>query len=158
MSALKFKPSFEKSPYDALTETLLIGIDPGVKTGFGVWNQFDRRLTHVATYGVLEAQDQVKAYRDRGDSICLIIEDARKRKWFGLNADAKRQGAGSVKRDSAIWEEFCNKEGIPFRLVHPKKGSTKKSDAEFKAMTGWEGRTSSHSRDAAMIVYGRTRF
>ncbi|TGK10370.1 hypothetical protein [Leptospira stimsonii] len=158
MSSLKMRPSFEKSQYDPLNERLLIGIDPGTKTGFGVWDREDRRLKHVATYNLLEAQKEVKAYRDKGEPICLIIEDARKRKWFGPNADAKRQGAGSVKRDCKIWVEFCDMEGIPYRLVHPNKGGTKIRETEFQIQTGWKGRTSEHARDAAMLVHGRGRF
>ncbi|MDI7219364.1 hypothetical protein QMN07_17875 [Leptospira santarosai] len=149
---------FERSEFDALPETLLIGIDPGVRTGFGVWNQESKRLTHVATYSVLEAQEEVKTYKTADVPICLIIEDARKRKWFGKNPEMKRQGAGSVKRDCKLWEEFCELEGIPYRLVHPQRGRTKHTSAEFRTLTGWTGRTSEHSRDAAMLVVGRGRF
>ncbi|TGK36185.1 hypothetical protein EHQ12_04185 [Leptospira gomenensis] len=158
MSVLKSVPSFEKSQFDALDEKILIGIDPGVNTGFAAYSRESRKLVHVATYGVLKAQDEVLAYWEKDKSLCLLIEDARKRKWFGDNAGAKRMGAGSVKRDCKLWEEFCNKNGIPFRLVHPKKGGTKNKPAEFQILTGWTGRTSSHARDAAMIVYGRGRY
>ncbi|EMK02891.1 hypothetical protein LEP1GSC166_1879 [Leptospira kirschneri] len=158
MSALKINPSFEKSAYEPITEKILIGIDPGTKTGFAVLNRFTKRLTHVATYSLLDAQQEVLSYIAASVPICLIIEDARKRKWFGPNANAKRQGAGSVKRDCKIWEEFCNKNGIPFRLVHPKRGATKIKDTEFRILTGWTGRTSEHARDAAMLVVGTGRF
>ncbi|ULG90729.1 hypothetical protein FH593_20735 (plasmid) [Leptospira interrogans] len=159
MSALKKnKLSFERGPFEPLYETLLIGIDPGVQTGFAVWNRVRRELVVVTTLNLLEAQEKVKAFRDKGESICLTIEDARKRKWFGPNANAKRQGAGSVKRDCALWEEFCKREGIPFRLVHPKRGATKIKAAEFRILTGWTEPTSEHARDAAMLVVGRGRF
>lgn len=158
MSGLKINPSFEKSAYEPLDETILIGIDPGVHTGFAAWNRDTRKLIHVATYSILEAQDEVLAYWEKDKSLCLIIEDARKRKWFGDNAGAKRMGAGSVKRDCQLWEGFCNKYGIPFRLVHPKKGATKNKAVEFQILTGWKGRTSGHARDAAMLVHGRGRF
>ncbi|TGN00396.1 hypothetical protein EHR03_13040 [Leptospira mayottensis] len=137
---------------------LLIGIDPGTKTGFAVWDREVRELIHVATYSLLKAQDEVKAYFKKGKSLCLIIEDARKRKWFGNNAEAKRQGAGSVKRDCKIWQEFCEQEGIYYRLVHPQRGATKLKAVEFQALTGWTKRTTEHARDAAMLVAGRGRF
>lgn len=158
MSALKKNPSFEKSAYEPLNERILIGIDPGVNTGFAVWSRKDETLINVETYSILDAQAEVLRWKYTNIGICLIIEDARKRKWFGPNAEAKRQGAGSVKRDCKLWEDFCNREGIPFRLVHPKRGATKVKTVEFQALTGWRGRTSVHARDAAMLVVGRGRF
>ncbi|EMO43825.1 hypothetical protein [Leptospira santarosai] len=149
---------FEKSQFDPLTEALLIGIDPGVETGLAVWNKDTQRLTQVATYSALEAQEEVKSYNSWGVPICLIIEDARKRTWFGKNSEKKRQGAGSVKRDCKLWVEFCELNKIPYRLVHPQRGKTKHKAAEFRTLTGWTGRTSEHSRDAAMLVVGRGRF
>lgn len=65
------------------------------------------------------------------------------------------QGAGSVKRDASIWEEFCTDYEIPFRALPPIKGGTKLQPDYFKALTGWKGKTSEHARDAAMIVFGR---
>ncbi|EMS84074.1 hypothetical protein [Leptospira noguchii] len=149
---------FEKSQFEPLTERLLIGIDPGTETGFAIWNQDLKQLTRVMTYSVLKAQDEVKACFEKDKSLCLIIEDARKRKWYGENSDAKRMGAGSVKRDCTIWVEFCNRNGIPYRLDHPKRGFTKIKDAEFKILTGWMKRTSEHARVAALLVFRLGRF
>ena len=64
-------------------------------------------------------------------------------------------GAGSVKRDAVIWEEFCIDNGIKFFSVPPAKGLTKWSAQTFSEVTGWQGRTSNHGRDAALLVYGR---
>ena len=76
------------------------------------------------------------------------------RKWFGKTDRERLQGVGSVKRDSSIWEEFCDYYSIEYMLIAPKNNRTKTTAAEFKKMTGWEGRTSEHSRDAAMLVWG----
>ncbi|EMO20703.1 hypothetical protein LEP1GSC168_0032 [Leptospira santarosai str. HAI134] len=57
-----------------------------------------------------------------------------------------------------MWVEFCELNKIPYRLVHPKRRATKIKAAEFRTLTGWTGRTSEHSRDAAMLVVGRGRF
>lgn len=85
----------------------------------------------------------------------VLFEDARQRKWFGADSNAKMQGAGSVKRDASIWEEFCTDYQIAFRALPPAKGGTKLNPDYFKALTGWRGKTSEHARDAAMIVFGR---
>ena len=68
----------------------------------------------------------------------------------------RRQGAGSVKRDSQIWEDFLSDNGIRFEMRAPKNNTTKLSADVFKALTKWPKRTNSHERDAAMLVFGET--
>lgn len=129
-----------------------IGIDTGTHTGFAVWD--GRKFCEVSTLKIHQAMDRVRYYKGQGE-VRVFFEDARKRKWYGNNAQAKKQGAGSVKRDSAIWQEFLSDEGIDFLPVHPLKGMTKMTDMQFKYLTGWKGRTSNHARDAGMLVFGR---
>ena len=87
------------------------------------------------------------------------MEDARKRKWFGPRSQEKQQGAGSVKRDCSIWEDFLteinkNSENkITFEMLHPIKGATKLNKEMFQKITGITSATSEHARDAFMLVY-----
>lgn len=106
---------------------------------------------------ITQAMERVKMIADiRGkDNIRLFIEDARQRKWFGNAGREKLQGAGSVKRDSQIWEDWCMEQGFQYRMVAPKNNCTKLSSAQFKTLTKWVGKTSEHSRDAALLVFGR---
>ncbi|MCH7290996.1 hypothetical protein MMP64_12200 [Acinetobacter sp. ANC 5659] len=139
-----------------------VGIDCGVKTGFAVAEK--GVLNRVETLTITKAMDEVKALHAQHPELIVRIEDARLRKWFG-SADARqaksgagvREGVGSVKRDCSIWEQFCKEQGIKFDLVHPAANMTKTKDEYFKKITGWVGRTSEHSRDAAMLVYGRLK-
>jgi len=39
--------------------------------------------------------------------------------------------------------------------VAPERGRTKLSAEQFRTVTGYAGITSSHGRDAAMLVYGK---
>lgn len=97
-------------------------------------------------------------YKDKyiHEKVEVVFEDARQRTWFGHgDTDAKKQGAGSVKRDCSIWEDFCKDYGIPFWAKPPVKGATKVSADYFKMVSHYQGRTSEHSRDAAMLVIGR---
>ena len=64
-------------------------------------------------------------------------------------------GAGSIKRDCEIWEEFAALYGIPIQFIPPRKGLTKWDAETFNKMTGWKGRTSNHARDAALLVWGK---
>lgn len=135
-----------------------IGIDPGTKTGIATWIPAQEKKTgqgfiHVATTTITEAIELVDIYKKQyGSKLYVVVEDARKRRFFrGENMVAKAQGAGSVKRDCTIWEEFLDRKGIDFTMKTPI--NTKIDSNWFKHQTGWKQRTSNHARDAAMLVY-----
>ena len=134
---------------------ICIGIDPGTHTGVAVWDSKEGKFLSLETLPIHRAMVEVMNLRI-GREILVVFEDARQRKWYGKgNTNAKLQGAGSVKRDCSIWEEFCKDYGIPFRAIPPVKGATKVSAKYFKMVSHYQGRTSEHSRDAAMLVIGR---
>lgn len=136
---------------------ICIGIDPGTHTGLAVWDTNEGRFLSLETVPIHQALIKVMMWRDRvGHDLQVVFEDARQRKWFGKgDTNAKAQGAGSIKRDCSIWEDFCKDYQIPVIVVPPKKGCTKLSASYFKAISGWTGKTSNHARDAAMLVIGR---
>lgn len=135
-----------------------IGIDTGTKTGFAVWD--GKCFLEIETLKLWQALDRVRRMKEQGEDITVVFEDARQRKWLPREKSisqyrGKMMGAGSVKRDAVIWEEFCIDNGIKFFSVPPGKGLTKWSAQTFAEVTGWQGRTSNHGRDAALLVYGR---
>lgn len=135
-----------------------IGIDPGVKTGFAVWDSEKQKFLEISTCTITEAMNRVIIHRNMAltseKDIMLHIEDARLRKWYGNSGREKLQGAGSVKRDSKIWEDFCKENEIEYRMVAPKNNRTKVSKEYFTKITGWTKPTTDHARDAAMMVFG----
>lgn len=136
---------------------IYIGIDTGVHTGFAVWHSDTKYLAEVSTYTITQAMEHVKMIADvRGhENVRLYIEDARKRSWFGNAGREKLQGAGSVKRDCSIWEDWCKEQDIECVMVPPKHNRTKLPASQFRVLTKWTGRTTEHGRDAAMMVFGR---
>ena len=143
---------------------ICIGIDPGTHTGVAVWDSREGKFLSLETLPIHRALEKVKEmshpfwHMDRlyHDDIQVVFEDARQRTWLGKgDTNAKLQGAGSVKRDCSIWEDFCKDYGIPFQAKPPVKGATKVSAEYFKMVSHYTGRTSEHSRDAAMLVIGR---
>lgn len=136
---------------------IYIGIDPGTHTGVAVWDSKEGRFLSLETMPIHTALTRVLAIAERHrDDVQVIFEDARLRTWFGKgNVSAKAQGAGSVKRDCSIWEDFLIDMGIPFVTTKPGNVATKVTPSWFRKMTGWEGRCSEHARDAAMLVFGR---
>ena len=132
-----------------------IGIDTGVHTGFAVWDTEDQRLLSCKTMKIDVAMETIRETWDEGYSILVIVEDARLRKFFkGENMAVKQQGAGSIKRDAKIWEDYLTRLRIDFKLVNPTSRKTKITSEYFKKISKFEGRTSNHARDAAMLVLG----
>lgn len=134
---------------------IYIGIDTGTHTGLAVWDSEQQEFLEIHTLKIHQAMEIVVWYYQFTDHKCKVIfEDARQRTWFGERSNAKLQGAGSVKRDSSIWEDFLKDWGIEYWAKPPQKGATKLSEQTFKAITKYQGKTSEHARDAGMLVYG----
>lgn len=134
------------------------GIDPGVNTGLALWK--DGELKVVETVNIVRAMARILAAFNACENITVIFEDARQRKYLPRERNAseyrgKLMGAGSVKRDCEIWEEFCDVYGIKYMALPPRPGMTKWDADTFRNVTGYKGRTSNHARDAALLVYGR---
>lgn len=130
---------------------LYVGIDPGKQTGVAVWDVEARRLTYIATMGIIQAQATILNL-SRAHNVGIWIEDARMLR-KSTAAPARQLGAGSVRRDCGIWEEFCLLHKLPYRRLRPAGG--KLSAEEFRTRTGWRGHTNEHGRDAAMLVFNR---
>lgn len=140
--------------------SIYIGIDPGVNTGIAVWDADEQKFIDVDTMSIVEAMYSIEHILP-GIDVVLVAEDARQRTWIPRERDlsqfrGRAMGAGSVKRDSQIWEEFAKYHVLPLVLVPPKNNRTKMKADPFRRLTGWTGRTTEHSRDAAMLVFGRT--
>lgn len=135
----------------------IVGIDPGVNTGFAVTD--NGHLSDVETMTFTEAQawclNCIARYREQGNlsTLELVIEDPRGIYVPPDHRNPQRiKGVGSVERDVKLWIEFCQYYKIPFRTVKP--GKLRKIDAAtFRRITGWDGRTSEHARAAAMMVF-----
>lgn len=133
---------------------IYIGIDPGVNTGVAVWNSDTKKFYAIESMSILDAMYIVND-QHCGCKVTVIIEDARQRKWFGKSGKERLQGAGSIKRDCQIWEDFLKANEILHYWVAPKNNKTKMDATTFKNMTKYFGRTNEHGRDAATLVFGR---
>ena len=136
-----------------------IGIDCGTSTGLAIWDSSEKRITSVQTLSLYKAFETVSLIAEN-EPVKVIFEDARKRRWIPQERSNSEyrghlMGAGSVKRDSTAWEEFCKGKKIPYDAVAPRKGLTKWDKDTFAQVTGYKERTSHHGRDAALLVFGR---
>ena len=137
---------------------IYIGIDTGVHTGYAVYDSNGKVLRSVGCNKIHKVMQIVLDYANKGIGMKVRVEDARKRTWYGFHTAkqdrARLQGAGSVKRDAQIWEDFLKDFGVDFEMVAPKNNATKLTAESFRQLTGWVGKTNEHGRDAAMLVYG----
>ena len=133
--------------------TKYIGIDSGKNTGIAIWNADSKTFEQIATVMIHRAMEAVLKEAAQ-NKIKVRVEDARLRKYYGQAGREKLQGAGSIKRDAVIWEDFLKDHEIPFEMVAPKNNKTKLSKQQFTAISKYTGLTSEHSRDAAMLVIG----
>lgn len=139
-----------------------IGLDTGEHTGFAVWDGAARKFLAVATLPLFRALEEVKRWHYaclmQGVPLFVVFEDARKRKWIPRERNVaeyrgRLMGAGSVKRDAAIWEEALEAWHIPYQAIAPRPGMTKWNADYWAKVTGWTARTSEHARDAALLVF-----
>jgi hypothetical protein len=132
-----------------------IGIDPGVHTGFAVYDVNAKQLIECKTFDKLHLalwyafklirKNQIKA---------AIVEDARLWTYHKAKDWARAQGAGSVKRDSQIWLDFFNDMQVKTIAAQPNKTRNRmaKDVKLFKQLTSYNKRTSHHARVAAMLI------
>jgi hypothetical protein len=139
---------------------LVVGIDPGLHTGLAVWDTSTRQFLDIRCSGIVSAMDYLDDLSLKRGIGLVVFEDARQRKWITRERDlaqmkGRAMGAGSVKRDCTIWEEWCEARGVQYIASRPKNGMTKLTDAYFRGITGYDRRTNEHGRDAAMLVFQR---
>ena len=137
-----------------MTRRLVVGIDPGVTTGFALWDIDARKLKEVSSMGIVDAMLRVQLMHKAGSLYLVVYEDARLRTYFGAKGREALQGAGSIKRDCSVWAEWLGMLGCAYKAVSPKVKGPKRDAEQFARLTGWSGRTNEHGRDAAMLVVG----
>ena len=131
---------------------VVIGIDSGVNTGFAIWGVSMKAFIGVVCTNILSAMEDILKLKnsDEYEIVSVVVEDARQVKY--KTSKYKAQGAGSVKRDCQIWEDFLKRHDINHRFVRPNAKITKLNADVFKRTTGYQGKTNEHGRDAAMLV------
>lgn len=132
----------------------IIGIDTGVNTGVAVWDRSLKKFEIIKTVPIHKAMELVTVFSAKEEKCFIRVEDARKRTWFGKSGREQLQGAGSVKRDAKVWEDFLSDLSTDFEMVAPKNNKTKLDAKKFSMITGWKESTNEHGRDAGMLCFG----
>lgn len=140
---------------------MLVGIDPGVNTGYACYSVANQALVSVTSMGIIEAMEQVatirRTMRFLEQTMHVYVEDTRKlRLPKALQSKGRERGAGSVGRDMSIWSEYLTYYDIPHTMVGlAPKEYRESTDEWFRTKTGWDKRTNEHGRCAAGLILSR---
>lgn len=138
---------------------LTIGIDPGTETGIAVWNKTHNRFEVIDCLKIHQAIREVLYWTSTHNVILVRVESAKTWKPFSNSVEAlkknqaKLKGAGSIIRDTSIWEDFLLDEKINHELVSLQSSIKKLKHHEFSKLTNVNIELNEHARDAAMLVY-----
>ena len=152
---------------------IYIGIDPGAKTGLAVWDSRKRSFCTLSTFTfwkcVAHLEKYLEAYMDTHFEtgtkrpMQVIIEDPnlnkvtfrRQEGETGIN-DRKGQNVGMNKRDAQLWIAYFEERWPQIQVIQrkPDKHTSKKDAKAFQMLTKYQGETSQHARDAALLIFG----
>lgn len=132
---------------------ITIGIDPGKKTGFAIYDHVAKKFLHLestdfwgAFNGCINLRKSLKT-----DRILVVVELPTTRANFGRRGGhTTSTHIGGVIREAELLSDGLRKHGFNVLNQHPKGKITQK---EFADITGYTGRTNEHTRDAAMLAF-----
>jgi hypothetical protein len=136
------------------TEKLIIGIDPDVtRSGLAIRGRETGELT-LKNLSFFELFDLLAAIKDRIETVKIEAGWLNSSNWHatGGKSYAAQIGnrTGRNHQTGILIAEGCEHLGIKFELIRPARSKT---DARlFKRLTGYQGRTNSEQRDAAMMI------
>ena len=132
---------------------IVLGIDPGMNTGFAIYR--DGKLIDIHTGSPWDMAAAVKNFRPD----LVVFEDSRLQSntWSatGSRAAAMKiaRNVGQVDAWCTYLVSICDMHGVPCLGISPKGKGGKLSAEEFSSITGWEGQSNEHTRDAAMVAW-----
>lgn len=131
---------------------LIIGIDPGIVSGFAIYDQQLKQLTKVTSFKLFQLFEEIASIQ--GGDVFVRIENPNT--WFGFKGKAdpaRLQGAGAVKQTFKHTIEFLEFFKVEYQTVSLHSAQKKVNSDNFKRTTGWNKATNEHGRDAAMLCF-----
>lgn len=133
--------------------SVIVGIDPGSNTGIAIYRAgVLAELQTIEPHQLPEAIERIAPAR-------VVYEDSRLQShtWKrGVNAAAQLKIARDVGQIDAwcrLITATCERLGIPAHGISPKNKGAKLNAEQFERLTGWEGRSNEHTRDAATVAW-----
>ena len=133
----------------------VIGIDPGVNMGVAIYE--DAKLVELITTEPIGLMDIINIYAD--EPLFIAFEDSRLQSHIWIPSQSKGVAANIARKVGMVdaWcymiERLCESYDIAYMRVSPKAKGEKLNAEDFKRITGWEGKSNQHERDAAMVAW-----
>ena len=142
------------------------GLDPGVKTGFALWDREEKQFEWVETstfWGVFFRITESCVLNPANTHIVIEVahlapftfRQRRGKAESFATMDRMARNVGQVTREAQLLVEGFRRLGFTVSEQKP-LGKAKKADddvKQFEQLTGWTKKTSQHARDAARLVY-----
>jgi hypothetical protein len=135
---------------------IILGIDPGVNNGIAQF--INGELMFLDTLTTINLIYLLKQESFEIDAI--IIEDSRLQShvFTGQKSNVATRlniarKVGQVDCICGIVQSLCSELAIDYIAISPKQKGAKLNAEQFRALTGWEGKSNSHERDAACVAW-----
>lgn len=131
---------------------IIIGIDPGKKTGVAIYDRQTKQIVNASISDFWSVYEWLRSVRDDGKIQAVVIEVPRtKHNWHASKHGTTSANVGGIYREAHLLADGIERLGFKVHRVHP---PGKKSADQVKRITGYEGRTNEHTRDAIMLAWG----
>lgn len=133
--------------------SLILGMDPGASTG--VATIVDGALVQLDTIAPHEIERTIRAAMPAR----VVFEDSRLQShtWTrgksGAASAKMARNVGQVDAWCTLITAVCGELGIPAHGISPAAKGAKVQADRFAVVTGWQGRSNEHERDAAMVAW-----
>ena len=137
----------------------VIGIDPGANTGIAVWDREQEEVIQTTTTTFWPAYDYICALYKTSETK-IIIEVPLRTVMYARQASKGYKGAGQNRlmadaagnaKESTLLAQGLELAGYEVKRVRPIKA--KWTAIQLKRVTGIEGRTNQHVRDAIALCF-----
>jgi hypothetical protein len=141
--------------------SIVVGIDPGTHTGMTAYNCDKKEFIFCETLSIHNAIFKLQALVDGAyfpKGMLIIVEDSRH-----ISGSAeKKLGAGSIRRDCSIWEDFLTDfikisgKDLNFIFIRPSNNIYLKMDSDkWRMMAKYTApkTPSEHARDSATYLF-----
>jgi len=134
-----------------------IGIDPGKHTGYARYDREEKVIDYLAEKDFWWVYHDVILMHEAGQIHEVIVEMPKTKGLYHDAPDKKRQGkigvdVGGVIKEAELLIRGFEEQGIKVIKAHP----LGKIDKQwFRRITGYQGLTNPHKRDAGMLCWGR---
>lgn len=132
---------------------ILLGIDPGQNTGLAVFD--GGRLAELRTITPVEIDRAITSIMPGR----VIFEDSRLQSHLWTTSTAKAtlakiaRNVGEVDAWCKLIVAVCESLNVPAHGISPLGKGKKMAADQFQRITGWDGPSNQHTRDAAMVAY-----